>query len=208
LAAASGNRLETREAFGSVDELLQRALAMSRQLRRFHLEYWPRLRNRDDFDTIYWLPASQRNCLERVYLNGRDFASQLSSLLAAFTDVGRYPTFESFVDAVEDFASTQPGRLQRTVAEAEKVLPELRGEAGALEPMLRLAGAQLAILAPLREWLEAAENGALHRQASRGSEPSSSTRMEPAAPAWRTHGWMAVAVLAAATGALLLALHL
>jgi hypothetical protein len=163
--------LEIRDDFKPVEQLLRRGLVYAQQLEEFNRNDWVHLRNREDFNRVYSLPQAQCHALERVYQQGRDMAGQLSYLLAEFNYAAEYPTFKSFVEAVEKYVSQQGPRLEETLGAAGAVLAQLERPPWAVEQMISLCRQQLQMVAALAEWVRQARATPLLLQES-GAPPT------------------------------------
>lgn len=166
---------------------------------------WVHLRNREDFDEIYKFPDAQRFPLERVYQDGRDLAGQLSYLLSEFNLVSEYPTFRSFVDAVDQYVSEVPPELEKTLSKAAAVLLQLENAPWAVKEMISLTRKQLGMTTALIAWVRLARDSTLYRQEADLPAPTPNLRARAIA-AWDRHGsQIIVGIVVTIVGGLVLA---
>lgn len=146
--------MEIRKDFESVEIFIHRLAGIGQKFARFSFDDWSHLKNREDFQKIYRLPATQSLQFETLYGDGRDCSLFMSSRLSEFNDIGKFP---SLVEYVESFQTTwvyAHENLQAFIEKTKELADSLDNPPWAIRRMIELFDDQLRLLASVRHTLK------------------------------------------------------
>ncbi|MBN2099889.1 MAG: hypothetical protein JW753_09885 [Dehalococcoidia bacterium] len=147
--------------------MIDRLVTYAREFGTYNVRDWSHLKNQEDYQGVYRLPPEARGPLESVYVNGRDLAIGMADLLQGFHEVGMYPTFKSYVAAIEKSIETSLARAREVIANGKKTTSDSPEHPWACGEMIRLYEVQVRILESLRdEWIPRAKDSRLYKEES------------------------------------------
>lgn len=152
-----------REDFEPIKQLMQRPVVLAKQLTNLNGIDWVHLKTQEDFDTLYRLPSEICLRLTKIYVVGRQFASEVSYMLKEFEDAALYPSFKSWVDEVGAAISQALPKLKDTIQSVREQHDKLNESFYSIEEMLRLTEQQVAIAEALLMWVEVARKSSLYQ---------------------------------------------
>jgi len=109
-------KMEVRKDFASAATFLYRIWAIGEEFDRLDNRTWVHLKHEEDFNQVYRLEQPRRRKLESIYARGRGIASDMSSRLKSFNNVGEYPTLTSYVQDLEKSWSAEVTALETEAA--------------------------------------------------------------------------------------------
>lgn len=151
-----------REDFRSVETWLLRLESYAAAFAQNNVSDWSHLKNQEDFDRVYSLPASQRSKFEAIYMTGRDLAVAMSSRLTEFNWIQKFPSLKSFVDSFSHGWVNQIDLLEAEAATAEAEAAQLSNCPWSVSQMIKLYRAQISLLGHVAQCLEALRKSDLY----------------------------------------------
>ncbi len=145
--------MEIREDFNSVNDYLQRLIKYAEVFEKNNFEYWPHLKHKEDFQSIYELSREDRAPLEKIYSVGRDCAVSMSDRLRSFNNADEHPTLAAFVTSFEGGWIYQIDDLRLISENAKDKMKSLKYRPWAVEQMIVLFDEQLKLLEASKETL-------------------------------------------------------
>ncbi len=143
--------------------LLSRLLEYAKVFNDHNMNRWPHLKNNEDFKKVYELPWEQKGPLEEIYADGRNLAGFMASRLIEFNHAGIFPTLKSFADSFNGGWLDQTEILISASSLAKSKAAELSHPPWAVRQMILLFDEQIALLAPIKQTIEALKQTDLYK---------------------------------------------
>jgi hypothetical protein len=155
--------MQIRDDFQPATLILSRLAEYANCFAVNNRQHWPHLKNKEDFNLVYSLPAEDRKSLEQTYCDGRDLAIFMSSRLIEFNYAEKFPTLKSFVDSFHGGWVYQID-LRKEVSQAAKdKSKQLENCPWAVGQMIELFDSQIELLVAIGQCLTSLKQTDLYK---------------------------------------------
>ena len=160
-----------RSDLNSVSDELARVDALASQFRENNTDYWPHLKNKEDFSLVYQLPDELRMPLENLYGEGRNLSVSMTCQLMSYLDVSEHPTFTSYVEHIETQVKGWLPHSLGILKAAETALDKLTHKPWSVREMLKIQESQIRIMQSLQPWTAHAKETRLFKRENNMTNP-------------------------------------